>query len=286
MQNKKNLVYRILLSLLCGAMIILSSIFLNSLHRAVKTCIIFLFTFGLIVFTLIEGKYKTILRITTVVMIGGSILTAIYIVAEIAGWIKYIEDFDAIRDFILSTKQWGIITFLLLTIMQVVFLPIPAAVTILIGVAIYGPLISFLLSLVGTYIGSVICFWLGKCFGKRLVDWMIGKENADKYAQMLNEKGKWIFALMLLFPFFPDDTLCLVAGSTKMTWKFFLLIMLATRPAVIAFTSFFGSGEIIPYSGWGIPVWIGIFVLSLVLIIVLAKFKKKFLEKKCNIDEK
>ncbi|MCH5164360.1 MAG: TVP38/TMEM64 family protein [Clostridiales bacterium] len=285
MAQRKDFIYRIILALLSAAMIVLSCIFLTSLHRAIKVIVIFLFTVGLVIFCLVDSKYKIPLRITTVIIVGASIIVVVYMIAEKFDWIKYLEDFDSIRNFILSTKQWGIITFLVLTILQVVFLPIPAAVTILIGVAIYGPLMAFVLSLVGTYIGSIICFWIGKSCGKKLVAWMVGKDSAEKYAKMLNDKGKWIFALMLLFPFFPDDTLCLVAGTTTMSWKFFLLAMLFTRPLIIAFTSFFGSGEIIPYSGWGIPVWIGIFILCIVLLIIAAKLKNKIinsLEKKKN----
>ena len=117
---------------------------------------------------------------------------------------------------------------------------------------------------------------------------MIGKENANKYANMLNVKGKWIFVLMLLFPFFPDDTLCLVAGTTKMSWKFFVLSVLLARPLTIAFTSFFGSGEIIPFSGWGLPVWAGIFVACIVLIFIANKVKDKLtdIHKKKKSDVK
>ncbi|MBE5731172.1 MAG: TVP38/TMEM64 family protein [Clostridiales bacterium] len=275
MNTRSDLIYRVLLSLICIAMIVVACIFLTSLGRIPRTIVIFIFTVAFLIFSLLESKYKTVFRITTVVIIFSIIMVVAYMIADKYGWLTYLKDFDAIRSFILSTEQWGVITFLVLTVMQVIFLPIPAAVTILIGVAIYGPLVSFLLSLLGTYIGSIICFWLGKGFGKKLVDWMIGKENSEKYAKMLNEKGKWVFVLMLLFPFFPDDTLCLVAGATAMSWKFFLLSMIFARPAVIAFTSFFGSGSIIPYSGWGIPVWIGIFILSLVLIVVATKLKNK-----------
>lgn len=287
MEAKKDFIGTIFLALLSAAMIILSCIFLTSMHRVLKVSVIFLFTFGLVMFCLLDKKYKTALRITTVIIIFAAVIIILYIVAEQLGWLSYLEDVDAIREFILSTKQWGIIIYLLLTIFQVIFLPIPSAVTILIGVLIYKPLIAFLLSLVGTYIGSAICFLLGKSFGKKLVAWMVGKENAEKYARMLNDRGKWVFALMLLFPFFPDDTLCLVAGTTTMKWKFFLLAMLFARLPLIAFTAFFGSGEIIPYSGWGIPVWIGIFALCIALIIIAAKLKNKFLSstnksKKCE----
>lgn len=279
MKFKKEKLYRIIIALSAAAMAVLSCIFLDSLNRVVKTSAIFLFATMLLVFCLVNDKYKIPLRICAVITIFSAIVTLAYIVAEQVGWLKYIDDFDAIKDFILSTKQWGIITFLVLTVLQVVILPIPAAVTILIGVAIYGPLVSFLLSLAGTYIGSVICFALGKSFGKKLVAWMVGKESAEKYAKMLNDKGRWVFVIMLLFPFFPDDTLCLVAGTTSMSWKFFLLSMLVTRPIMVAFMSFFGSGKIIPYSGWGIPVWIGIFVLSIAVLILVTKLKNKFFRK-------
>lgn len=280
MNIKKNLVYKIVLSLLCVAMIVLSCVFLQTLNRALKVVVIVFFTLGVFIFCFI--KNKTLFRIATVFVVFFAVVIVLYVIVEQTGLLKYFEDFDAIRDFILRTKQWGVIVFLLLTIFQVVFLPIPAAVTILIGVVIYGPLVSFILSLVGTYIGSVICFWLGKNFGSKLVAWMIGKENFEKYAKMLNEKGKWVFVLMLVFPFFPDDTLCLVAGATTMTWKFFLISMILSRPIGIAFTSFFGSGEIIPYSGWGIPVWIGIFALCIVLLLLSSKIKNKLLGDKTD----
>ena len=286
MKNTRNLIYRILLALLSLAMIVVSCIFLQSFNRVARVLTILLFTILFLISCFIESKYKATIRISTVILIFCSVLIIAYVVFERIGWIRYFRDFDVIRDFILSTKQWGIIIFLILTVLQVVLLPIPAAVTILIGVAIYGPFWAFVLSLVGTYIGSVICFWLGKSFGSKLVTWMIGKENSEKYANMLNKKGKWIFVLMLLFPFFPDDTLCLVAGTTKMSWKFFLLSVILARPLTIAFTSFFGSGEIIPFSGWGIPVWIGIFVLSMVLVFVANKVKGKLIgyvkKKKAN----
>lgn len=279
MKIKKELIGTITLALLSAVMVVLSCIFLTSLNRIIKVTLIFLFTFAFVIFCLLDRRYKTTLRIVTVITIFAAVVVALYIVMELAGWAKYLEDFDAIKNFILSTKQWGIIVYSLLTVFQVIFLPIPSAITILIGVAIYGPLWTFVISLVGTYIGSVICFWIGKSAGKKIINWMVGESNADKYAKMLGEKGKWVFVLMMLFPFFPDDTLCIVAGSTNMKWKFFLLAVLFARPPMIAFTSFFGSGEIIPYSGWGIPVWIGIFVLCIVLIIIAGKIKRKLTEK-------
>jgi len=85
---------------------------------------------------------------------------------------------------------------------------------------------------------------------------------------------------MLLFPMFPDDILCMVAGITDMSYKFFIVTVALTRPVMIAATCFLGSGEIIPFTGWGIPVWIGLFLLGVGLFFVFNKIKNKFFDRK------
>ena len=84
---------------------------------------------------------------------------------------------------------------------------------------------------------------------------------------------------MLLFPFFPDDVICLVAGITTMSFRYFIITVSLTRPVMIAFMCYFGSGTIIPFKGWGIPVWIAIFVAVIILFFVVNKIKKKIMEK-------
>ena len=49
--------------------------------------------------------------------------------------------------------------------------------------------------------------------------------------------------------------------------------MLTLRPIYIVLVCYFGTGQIIPFSGWGIPVWISIFVICLLIIIVYLKNK-------------
>lgn len=276
MKSYKNIYIKVIIGLLDAAMIF-SVYKIESFALPLKVGLIMLFLTSLVILTICD-YCRPIYRITVVVTIAATIMVTLYLIADKLGLIKYLKDFNTIKSVILSTGNFGIAVYLLLSICQVVFLPIPAAVTILIGVAIYGPLIAFLVSLIGTYIGSTICFFLGKTFGRRLVNWMIGEKTADKYAKMLNEKGKWAFAIMLFLPFFPDDTLCIVAGTTAMNFKFFALSVLFARPLTIAFISFFGSGKIIPYKGWGIPVWIGIIAVCILAAVFAPKIKKKLFD--------
>ena len=285
MRTYKDIYIKIVVGLLSAIMVFIIYKMVDSFSLAVKIGLMMLFLTALVIMTLYDSC-KPVFRITVVATVAASIIIALYVVAEKLDLCKYFKDFNTIKSVILSTGNFGIAVYFFITVCQVVFLPIPAAVTILIGVAIYGSAIAFLVSLIGTFIGSAICFLLGKTFGRRLVNWMIGKETADKYANLLNEKGKWAFTLMLIFPFFPDDTLCIIAGTTSMSARFFFLNILFARPLTIAFISFFGSGEIIPYKGWGIPVWIAIFVLCVLVLIFAPKIKEKLFDSKSSILNK
>jgi len=132
---------------------------------------------------------------------------------------------------------------------------------------------------IGTVIGSIIVFCLGKVFGQRIAVWMIGKEKTEKYATFLDKKGRLAFIFMMIFPFFPDDILCLIAGLSKMSYKFFLFIICPVRVGVLAFTCFFADGSIIPFSGWGIPVWISIAIILVAIFAVVTILKRKMFSK-------
>jgi len=75
----------------------------------------------------------------------------------------------------------------------------------------------------------------------------------------------------------------LVAGLTDMSWTFFMLTNLITRPIGIFLTSYLGSGDFIPYSGWGLAVWGVILVFAGLMIYFSTKYQKQienFLAKK------
>ena len=118
-------------------------------------------------------------------------------------------------------------------------------------------------------------FLIGKKLGKKFVIWAIGKDDYSKYSKTLS-KGKYTFFLMMLFPLFPDDILCLLAGATmSMSYTFFIVTNLITRPIGILATCYLASGRLIPFSGWGIPIWIIFAALAITSIILSLKYQNK-----------
>lgn len=242
---------------------------LNHLNAVLYYCAVCAFSCFLVASVTIQDIQSPIYKFLSLLNGLLAVVLVSYIALYYSGVLAKINNVEELRKFVKESGQWGVLVLFGLTLLQVVVLPIPAAVTILIGVLMYGPTVSFIVSTVGTITGSIICFLLGKFFGYKVVAWIIGDEKAKKYADFINEKGKIPFIVMLLFPFFPDDILCMAAGLTKMTFKFFIITVVLTRPIMIAFISYFGTGEIIPFSGWGIPVWIGMFVFAVALLYLI-----------------
>jgi hypothetical protein len=49
---------------------------------------------------------------------------------------------------------------------------------------------------------------------------------------------------------------------------------------MIAFMCYFAEGSIIPFEGWGVPVWIAIFSLAVVLFLLTGRLKDFIMNRK------
>ncbi|MBD5632712.1 MAG: TVP38/TMEM64 family protein, partial [Clostridia bacterium] len=166
--------------------------------------------------------------------------------------------------------------YFLLQVLQVVILPLPAAVCYIPGAIIWGPLKATFIASAGVICGSLICYIIGRFWGRKAVIWIAGQEATDKYVSQFGKRGKTIFVLMQILPFFPDDILCLIAGLTGMNFVFFAATITLVRPFIIAAYCYLGSGTVIPFTGWGIWVWIAIFAVCIVLAILSLKYQSRF----------
>ncbi|MCL2862054.1 MAG: VTT domain-containing protein [Firmicutes bacterium] len=286
-ERKKGLIFKAVFVFIALGMVVLSCIFLIEAPRLVLLLAIIIFSScGVLIASSDATKNETIVKFLSVLLSFGAIALITYIILLSTGVLDRITDAEALTELIRSTGYWGMLVFFLIVVLEVVMLPIPSAATAFVGAKLFSPFPAFLIMSAGTIVGSIIAFSLGKIFGQKLVAWMIGKEKTEKYSTLLNEKGKGIFVLMMLFPFFPDDILCLAAGVTKMSYKFFILVVSLTRPVFIAFMTFFVGGNIIPFRGWGIGVWIGIFALSLIMLFIITKFKNKIMKNKPQKEKK
>lgn len=221
--------------------------------------------------------WRKVMRSSMLFFIVGVVVLVGYTLFEHFDLLEKIDSVEEIRNLILSAGALSYVMFFVLQFLQVTFVPIPSMLTTLAGTIIFGPLTSFIYSSCAIILGSFVAFWLGRRYGNRVLSWVAGKEDAAKFKNKLS-RCKYMFCLMLLFPFSPDDILCLIAGTTNMTKKFFMISVCIFRPIAIFFTCFFGGGFVIPFEGYWFILW-GILAIAMgALFFLSVKYQQKIEE--------
>lgn len=221
-----------------------------------------------------KKQTKTALIKTLIICAMFAIIAlAVYLPLKLTGALNKISNAEDLKQIIANSGAYGYLIFFAIQFLQVSFLPIPAFITTVAGTYVFGPLIAFIISFVSVMVASLFSFWLGRRFGERLIKWIAGDATVEKWQAKL-DRGKYVYFLMMLFPVFPDDILCLIVGAgTNISYKFFIITNLITRPIGIATTCFLGSGYLIPFSGWGIYVWIVLILIGAVLFYLSFKYQ-------------
>lgn len=272
---KKVLQYLLSISLIIGVIICQSYYTIPTLSTIWK---ITLMSVSVILFILSIifrwTNLKVLYKIFFVFFILYSMIVIAYTIMYKYDLLYVFSSVNNLKNYILSTGEKGVLVYIIVQFLQVVFLPIPASVICIVGSLIYGPFLGGLYCCIGVLAGSYISFILGKVFGYRLVSWIVGKANTDKYSEIIRKRGGFFLGLAFLLPMFPDDILCFIAGISNMSSKSFFWITLITRPIGVICMAFFGSGYVIPFSGWGVYAWIGILIVAVAMIVVVYRYQE------------
>lgn len=236
-------------------------------------------------------------KIVSVLVMVASVV-ALSVVALLILWafgIVYFDDglqinaelFDSFKN---AWYGWLIVLAIEVLITTVLcFIPGVSMAFILLLQAMYeNPWHAFALAFIGVMLASLLMYLTGRFGGYRICEKLLGKEDCEKASQLLNNKGAVYFPIMMLFPMFPDEALTMVAGTLKMSLKWFVPSVVIGRGIGIA-SIVFGLGNI-PYDKFT-SIWHWVAFIAACAIVVVAVFYaayrfNKFLEKRNNKQEK
>ena len=218
-----------------------------------------------------QNKY---LRLFLTFLILISILIIGYVIIKTTGVWEKINSIEKLKAIVESGGVFSFVVFVFLQILQTTILQIPAIFVTIAGTLVFGRWTAFILSFIAVMIGSIIMFWVGRKAGRKFLNWLAGKDAADRWVDRMSH-GKYLFFLMMIFPMFPDDILCVIAGLTNMSFNYFFITNIIARSIGIACTVFFGSGSVIPFTGWGLLVWGIIIFLIAALFYISVKYQNK-----------
>ena len=213
---------------------------------------------------------QTVIRLLLSCLVIALIVGVLWLILYLFGWTDLSrEELQAVIE---SAGVAAPLLYILISFLQVTFVPIPGTITILAGNFVFGAFRTFLLSYIGMMLGSLFAFALGRVLGRPVVDWIAGgHDKVDEWIGKLHGRETVLLFFMFFLPLFPDDILCSVAGILPLGWVGFVLMQIVTRATSVGCTLLFLSGEVIPFD----EVW-GIALLALVGIACVVAFLLSF----------
>ncbi len=228
----------------------------------------------LTIFTLafMRKRESFIYKLFSLSVITIAIITFSLYLLKLSGFLDKIDSVEKLRVYIQSFGSYAVLLFILLQFLQVVVLPIPSFITVGAGVLLFGPLKGSMFSVIGIIFGSLIAYLIGKFFGFKVAKWLVGESALNKALNTIKGKDKIILTFMFLFPFFPDDVLCFVAGITTISPTYFIVMIIIVRFITVFVSSYSMNNSIIPYdTWWGMLLWALFFALTVALTLIIYK---------------
>lgn len=185
-----------------------------------------------------------------------------------------------LENIVTKSGVWSWVVLGIVQFLQVVLIPMPATFITLISMKMYPDnlYLLFAVTLAVIMLGVVTSYWIGRKWGKKAVIWCAGSEEEyEKWLSVLkSKKTNIVYFLTILFPIFPDDILCLIAGSIKMNfWWYFVANLIGRAIGLVTFMFVF---KVISNSIWSIIVMI---VLMVALVIVKIIVKRRLNRESC-----
>ena len=195
-----------------------------------------------------------------------AILAAIVLALFATGFFDAISSQEKLEAYIQASTPWSHLVFFGVQLVSVVIAPIPSNITAAVGGVLFGMVPAVLLTWGAVVLGSMIVFTLARALGQRFASQLVGKKLSEKYLDVIRRKQDVFLLMAFLFPFFPDDLLCILAGLSEISWKRFLLLCLLARPwGLLVASAVGGSALDIPIGGMALigAAGIALFILGM-----------------------
>lgn len=156
-------------------------------------------------------------------------------------WLRALGDRELLERLVAQMGPWAPLVIFLAEMLQVLLAPIPGQVVGIVAGYLYGVFWGTLLCQVGLVLGSFIAIWLARQLGRPLVERIAGAAFVARIDSYVEKRGAWALFLIFLLPFLPDDTVCFIAGLTRMRIAELLLIAAVGRLPGLVVSTLIGS---------------------------------------------
>lgn len=149
------------------------------------------------------------------------------------GWLDgQFDSFASLKDYIASFGIWGPVVLAVIQAMQVVLPILPGFTGCIVGAALFGPVVGFLISYIGMCAGSIAAYYLARRYGIKLVSKLVKMEKYQGWIDRINRSKSytWFLFACIVLPAVPDDFLCYFSGLVDMHPRKYIPIILLGKP--------------------------------------------------------
>ena len=207
-----------------------------------------------------QYRWVSTLLLALVLLGGGALLL------WKTGFFASIGSLQAMREYIDRFAPFSQLVYFLVQLLSVIIAPIPSNITALAGAVLFGMWPAFLLTAAAITLGSLLVFQLARILGQPFVERLVSQKVSNQYLEVIRRKRDIFLILVFLFPFFPDDIICILAGLTDIPFSRFFAIVLLARPWGLLAACALGDSVIrIPLWGMALLGIGGVLIFLLVL---------------------
>ncbi|WP_439026565.1 TVP38/TMEM64 family protein [Haloarchaeobius sp. DT45] len=181
------------------------------------------------VFTSRRGRWKA------VAWGLGLVLVTVAVAVAVQQFVPQVTDRAWLADQFARFEQWAPVVFVAIQTAQVILAPVPGQTLGGVGGFLFGWVAGTTYSILGVALGSYLVFRFARAYGRPAVEDWVTDDVLDGFDDFVDDHGEAGLFLAFLFPAFPDDALCFVAGLSPVSGRRFLaLVVLGRLPSFVA----------------------------------------------------
>ncbi len=168
-------------------------------------------------------------------------LAAPYIVfrADLQAWIE-----TDVADWIERLGAWGPIAYIGFFAASMLFAPVPTAPAPIIAATVFGGALGFLYTLIGTAIGSTVCFALARVLGRPALRRLMSDAAVEKIDELGERLGLRLLIVLRLFPIAGVDYVSYAAGLTRMHFGPYIVVSVLASAPILGLAAVLGEGVV------------------------------------------
>ena len=180
------------------------------------------------------------------------------------------DDETLIKQWVSKFKMAGPLTLILLMVIQMFLFVVPHVFVMMVAIVSYGPVWGAVISFLGVFASSSVGYLIGKYLGPLTVQKLMSDKVRNNTAQFIKRYGVTAIAITRISSF-SNDSLSIVAGLLKMSYrKYILATLIGITPLIVLLAIYGKNGKILKSL-----IWIAAISLVILVIYIFLNEKKR-----------